>query len=522
MVESTYAVRAGSAGYGAKGAYEVAARLRRWARLFLAGAVVAGYVALHLALNAGADLRDLDRFRDVPARAAAFTAALDRAGGAAPPAGVRAGAAWFREHAPAGRSRSTVLAAADAAGAGRFPEARARVAGLAAEVRRERAERSAAAADSGAATLWWAVPAVVLLVPALWLRRRRRAGAAEVVAVVDRFAPRHPWWRRPVYLVACGVGYTLFAVGALSVQTAQQQGYKMPLTAQLVLLCAGLAALGAGVLILRHARPRAVRGAAGALRADGRRPVLYLRSFADDADAAEVDDGAFVNLHSREEQLAGALGAVGPVITVGRPGEPLPRLGAARFYLPLDDWRPAILQLMELSRLIVLRLGPGDGLWWEVERARATQPPEKLVLLAGDHPGTTARLDARLPVPSGLDAVVPADPWTTAVVVFGPGWTPRVHPVGPASDTRPRRGFLARNAAGVLRALRGTSVALTPTHHLARTLQTALDSTGVRARRMAWRATLATQAALGRGAALVTALGLLAWLGYRALRLLGG
>ncbi|MFF9479547.1 transferase [Streptomyces sp. NPDC014733] len=500
----------------------MSSRVRMGARLLLAGAVVAGYVALHLALGAGAELRDQDRFRDVPARAAAFTAALDRAGGTAPPAGIRTGAAWFRDHAPAGRSRSTVLAAADAAGAGRIPEARARAAGLTAEVRRERAERARAAAASCAATLWWAVPAVVLLVPALWLRRRRRAGAAEVVEVVGRFAPRQPWWRRPVYVVACGLGYVLFAVGALSAQTAQQQGYKMPLAAQLTLLCAGLAALGAGVLILRHARPRAVRGAAQALRADGRRPVLYLRSFADDADAAEVDDGTFVNLHSREEQLAGALGAVGPVITVGRPGEPLPRLGAARFYLPLDDWQPTILRLMEVSRLIVLRLGPGDGLWWEVEQARTTQPAGKLVLLAGGHPGTGERLDAHLPVPSGLDAVVPEDPWTTAVVVFGPGWVPRVHPVGPASGTRPRRGALARHAAGVLRALRGTSAALTPTHHLARTLQAALACTGIRTRRMAWRATLATQASLGRGAALVTALGLLAWLGYRTLRFLGG
>ncbi|GAA3183426.1 hypothetical protein GCM10017688_42060 [Streptomyces ramulosus] len=490
----------------------------------MAGAVVAGYVALHLALGAAADLRERDRFRDAPARAAAFTAALDRAGGAAPPAGIRTGAAWFRDHAPAaGRSRSLVAAAAGAAGAGRVDEARARVAGLAAEVRRERAGLAREAAASATATLCWAAPAAVLSVPALWLRRRRRAAAAEVVEVVSRFVPRQPWWRRPVYLVACGAGYTLFAVGALAVQTAQQQGWKMPLETEVLLLCAGLAALGSGVLILRHARPRAVRGAAQALRADGRRPVLYLRSFADDADAAEVDDGTFVNLHSREEQLAGVLGAVGPVITVGRPGEPLPRLGAARFYLPLDDWRPAILRLMELSRLIVLRLGTGDGLWWEVEQARATQPAGKLVLLAsGHHPDTAARLDAHLPVPSGLDAVVPDDPWTSAVVVFRHDWTPQVHPVGPNSDPRHRRGGLLRRALRASRALRGTAVALTPTHHLARTLQTALATTGVRARRLTWRATLATQASLGRGAALATVLGLLAWLGYRTLRLLGG
>ncbi|TSB31764.1 transferase [Streptomyces benahoarensis] len=497
--------------------------LRAWARLFTVGAVVAGYVALHLALGAGAALRAQDRFRDAPARAAAFTAALKHpADGAAPPAGIRTGTAWFREHAPDGRTRSMVVAAADAAGAGRISVARARVSGLAAEVRREEAGLARDAAASRTVTLCWAMPAGVLLVPALWLRRRRRAGAAEVVAVVSRFVPRQPWWRRPVYLVADGFGYVLFVVGALAAQMSQQQGYKMPLTAQVLLLAGGLAALGAGVLVLRHTRPRAVRGAAQALRADGRRPVLYLRSFADDAAAAEVDDGPFVTLHSREEQLAGALGAVGPVITVGRPGEPLPHLGAARFYLPLDDWQPAILRLMELSHLIVLRLGTGDGLWWEVEQARATQPARKLVLLAsGRQPGTAARLDAQLPVPSGLDAVVSDDPWTAAVVVFDPSWAPRLYPVGSSAGAR-HRGPLTRQLARVGRLYRTAMLPLTPTHHLARTLQAALATVDVPARRMAWRATFATQASLWRGFALVTTLGLLAWLGYRALRFFGG
>ncbi|KOV85377.1 hypothetical protein [Nocardia sp. NRRL S-836] len=79
--------------------------------------------------------------------------------------------------------------------------------------------------------------------------------------------------------------------------------------------------------------------------------------------------------------LVSGLRALGPVIAVGRPGERLPRLGAARFYLPDDDWKSGVRELMGLCRLIVLRLGPGTGLWWEVEEARTTQPPGKLVLL---------------------------------------------------------------------------------------------------------------------------------------------
>ncbi|WP_331769180.1 hypothetical protein OG948_35875 (plasmid) [Embleya sp. NBC_00888] len=229
--------------------------------------------------------------------------------------------------------------------------------------------------SSGTVALWWVLAAGVLAVPALWLRRRRRMRTVELVELVERFAPRQPRWRRPVFLAASGVGYALFAAGSIAAGMAQRSDSKMPVAAQALLLPAGLAALGAGFLTLRYSRPRSARGAARALLVDGREPVLYLRSFADDPISARVDDGVALNIHSRDEQLAGALGAFGPVIAVGRPGEPLPLLGAARFYLPLDDWKPVILRLMELSRLIVLRVGLGEGLWWEVDQALATPVP---------------------------------------------------------------------------------------------------------------------------------------------------
>jgi hypothetical protein len=167
--------------------------------------------------------------------------------------------------------------------------------------------------------------------------------------------------------------------------------------------------------------------------------VLYLRGFGDDQASAGVDEMpgglsvGLVNVHTREEQLVGALGAFGPVIAVGRPGEPLPHLGAARFYLPFHDWQPGVLRLMELSQLIVLRLGEGDGLWWEVDQATTTQPAAKLVLLVpGERDGLAERLDEHLPKPSGLAAVVGGnDRWTSAVIAFDHDWTPRVRPVGP-------------------------------------------------------------------------------------------
>ncbi|UKY50313.1 transferase [Streptomyces inhibens] len=505
--------------------------LRALTRLVTAVAIVTAYVALHLAITAGLDLRACDRFRGAPARAAAFTAALDRYadGEVSARAEIREADRWFKKNAPSGGSRTVVSSVTRDIEEGRFSLARERVAGLAADVRQDQAGLDRELSSSSVTALYWVVPAVVLLGPALWLRRRRRSGAAEIVSVVSRFAPPQPWWRRPVFLLASGAGYVLFAAGAIAAGTAQRRGYTMPPMNFMLLLVGGLAMVGAGVLILRYTRPRSARGAAQALLADGRQPVLYLRSFTDDDTAAQVDDSsAFVSIHSREEQLTGALGAVGPVITVGKPGEPLPRLGAARFYLPLDDWQPTVLRLMGLSQLIVLRLGLGDGLWWEVQRARATQPARKLVLLTpgglwrqAERLELAERLDEHLPTPSRLAEVAGSDPWTGAVITFDPEWTPRVQPVGPVPRAKLPRGALVRRAARAVKAGFVSMTTFTPTHHLARVIKDALAAVGVRRRTMAWRATFATQTSLWKGLALVTVLALLLWLASRALQLFG-
>lgn len=385
-------------------------------------------------------------------------------------------------------------------------------------------EQAAPGGDAGSwelASLYCAAAAAVLAVPALLLRQRRLRGAAETVELVNRYVAHRPPWHRPLLLLADNTGYLLFAAGTLGASMSQRQGYKYSPTTQIALLLGGLAVLGAGVGVLRYTRPRSARSAERALLRDGRRPVLYLRSFADDDSAAEVDDGAFVNLHSREEQLAGALACVGPVIAVGKPYEERPRLGADRFYLPLDDWKPTVLRLMDLSQLIVLRLGAGDGLWWEVEQACATQPPSRLALLVpAGHPDLAEQLDRRLPEPARLGE----QPDHAAVVTFGPDWRPLVHRVGPAPPAPKQR---KRFPPGWIRALGvvfrpSTYAPVTPAAHTVRAIQAALAAAGTRRRTMYWRATFALQNALWRGMAVCTAAGLLLWLAARTLELLPG
>ncbi|WP_404870035.1 transferase [Kitasatospora griseola] len=489
---------------------------RTVARLITAIALTAGYLTLHLAITAAQDIQTGDRFRDAQVRAAAFAARVDRfaSGDTAVRPELVAAAQWFEENAPPGRARSTVSTTVDLVRRNDGPGALARTGTLQADVERDRSALRRAVDAEAQAALWLAVAAVVLTAPALMLRRQRLAAAAEAARTVSRFAEPQPWWRRPLFLTASSIGYCLFTAGYFAVNTAQRSGFQNPVAVQLVLLPAGLAALGAGFLILRRTRPRSARPAARALQADGRRPVLYLRSFADDGTAARIDDWVALNLHSREEQLAAALAAFGPVIAVGRPGEPLPLLGAARFYLPLDDWQPTILHLMDLSRLIVLRVGTGAGLRWEIEQAVATQPAGKLVLLTpGRVSDTAASTDGRLPVPLRLEEIAADTSWISAAVTFGADWTPHVRAIEPAPGTEPPRGRLRRTFTPVQAVFWEPS----PARRTVRAMKAALAATGVRGRMFVLRSDSSPLATLGKGSVAIAVLAL----PYRLLELAG-
>ncbi|WP_197288319.1 hypothetical protein [Nocardia sp. NRRL S-836] len=449
--------------------------MRTWSRIITAAAVVLGYIALLLAFTAGTDLRKSAGFHDAPAQAAALGAAIDRKDVAE----IRAVDDWFDGHHPSGGSAhvSTSLAA-DLAEKGRFERARSHANDVSEEIPDDQALLDAESEESGARAMPWLVVAAVFGVAAVLLRRQRRAVNADVVEVVSRLVPERPVWQRPVFLVVTGAGYVLLVAGFVAVVAATRTN-ELPWAVRGLFLAGGVVGLPIAYLVLRYSRPRAVRGAAQAVRADWRRPVLYLRDFGDDQEAAVVDGQTetawtgMVSILSREEQLIGALGAFGPVVAVGIPGEPLPKLGAARFYLPGDEWQAGVLELMELAQLIVLRLGDGDGVWWEVDQACATHPPGKLVLLIpGGRPHLVRKLETRLPKPLGRFVDEPK--WTSAVVAFGPDWEPQVREVGPFPGEKQRTTrpafFVARAVQEALGAVgahrRGLSVR-TSSHQLA-------------------------------------------------------
>jgi len=142
----------------------------------------------------------------------------------------------------------------------------------------------------------------------------------------------------------------------------------------------------------RKSRQYGALDADQAMARDPRPPVLYLRSFADDG-AALMGEQSALERHSAtvfvpvtpEQEIADILDAIGPVVAIGKPGEPLPELGAARLYVSDDHWQAKVMELMAVASLVVVRLGSSPGLLWEIEQALAHLPRQRLVLaLLGD------------------------------------------------------------------------------------------------------------------------------------------
>jgi hypothetical protein len=126
------------------------------------------------------------------------------------------------------------------------------------------------------------------------------------------------------------------------------------------------------------------------LTSDPRAPVLYLRSFEDDAQGrgyAELPSvmsgqtALMFVLTTQEEEIGRAFAEEGPFVAIEEPRNQEPVLGAARGRFGDDEWRTRVRDLIRRSRRIVVCAGFGDGLRWEIETVVAEADPERVVLL---------------------------------------------------------------------------------------------------------------------------------------------
>lgn len=179
---------------------------------------------------------------------------------------------------------------------------------------------------------------------------------------------------------------------------------------------------------------------------DTRPPILYLRSFKDDNVDNSVDYQEDLALDTAEEQLKEILSKFGPVIAIGQPGEELPSLGAARFYVSDDEWQTVITNLMSRAHLVVLRIGFTKGFWWEWQTAIQKVKPDRLLFLITedwiyDRFRRSANEHLPCPLPKYTGDLTKID-GIRGLLYFEPDWTPHVSysqallPVGTIDLTR--------------------------------------------------------------------------------------
>jgi hypothetical protein len=110
---------------------------------------------------------------------------------------------------------------------------------------------------------------------------------------------------------------------------------------------------------------------------DARKPLFLIRSFKDDtiAVADRLDWRLLLGrVRARigfEQVIVSTLWEYGPVLTIGKPGDRVAPLGAAREYLGDDLWRDRVQQYFEDAKAIVIVLGDTANFAWECERVTA-------------------------------------------------------------------------------------------------------------------------------------------------------
>jgi hypothetical protein len=212
------------------------------------------------------------------------------------------------------------------------------------------------------------------------------AGLKELPALTEPRLRRGLW----VKLAGANLLAILFALVMLDDRRAFGDAWKESWLV-IPVLALFLVSARKGIMLLRTGWKYEVVSAEEALRRDGRPPVVYIRSFKDDdlivaatSRAAKWHRNIFLwtAAVSIEQELALIMNRVGPVVAIGKPGEPLPELGAARLYVGDDQWQAKITEMMQRSRLVVIRGGTTANLWWEIEQAAKVLPLRKLLIVS--------------------------------------------------------------------------------------------------------------------------------------------
>jgi hypothetical protein len=157
-----------------------------------------------------------------------------------------------------------------------------------------------------------------------------------------------------------------------------------------------------GLIILRSGRRRASRLYQKIQLTDTRAPVLFLRSFRQDGRPLEDDSRGVLHAllprgglpQTLDEVLLECAAQVGPLVAIGRPGEAIPPLGAARQYCRGDEWTDVVTQLAQAAPWIAMSVDDTQGIGWELEMLKRAGHLRKTIFFF--NPETTRQARAEL------------------------------------------------------------------------------------------------------------------------------
>lgn len=177
----------------------------------------------------------------------------------------------------------------------------------------------------------------------------------------------------------------------------------------------GLALLASGRATQRLMRRMVRLSLDDLLQHDARQPILWLRAFRDDQVPLRPSALPFYarlleagrRRANLDELLLEEATPYGPVVTLGKPGDPYPPYGAARTYLAVDGWQDVVARLAGDAAAVVVCLDDTAGVWWETELLAARRHLWKTLFLVHPRhaaPAANAALMARLEAALGAEA----------------------------------------------------------------------------------------------------------------------
>lgn len=203
------------------------------------------------------------------------------------------------------------------------------------------------------------------------------------------------------------------------------------------LFVTGLISIAVAAVLELRAQRHLTPLAADVVAKDDRPPVIYLRGFQDEVRERGVGEllavlwqrpvATEVSAWGPREQIviAEVMQRIGPYIALGRPGEKLPEVGAAKLYVADADWQPQVLEWLNKARLVVVQGGVTPGLRWEMGQMVKRLSPAKLLVILPDTDAQYRQFKA------WADAVLPRalpDKPTARLLMFGDDWTPTALP----------------------------------------------------------------------------------------------